>query len=121
VNPSHIVILTEEGHELLERLKDTSLGTLNFTSYAQVVKQHITPLDLVAISKELESQAGRLPKTDVENVAQLRNIAMDLKAAINLVANIKASIVCCLVFVRAFSFIKLLLCKRYFYDLLTFL
>ncbi len=46
---------------------------------------------------------------------------MDLKAAINLVANIKASIVCCLVFVRAFSFIKLLLCKRYFYDLLTFL
>ena len=41
VNPGPIVILTREANELLDKLKDTSLGTLNFTSFADLVNQVI--------------------------------------------------------------------------------
>jgi len=88
-----VVLLTAEGSQLLENLKQTSLGTLNFSSYANVIKHSITPLDLVSISNELEQEASRLPKNDFENIARLRNIAMDLKAPINLVIKIKDTIV----------------------------
>lgn len=37
VNPAPIVILTREGNDLLDRLKETSLGTLNFSSFAELV------------------------------------------------------------------------------------
>lgn len=39
VNPAPIVILTREGNELLDKLKETSLGTLNFSSFADLVNQ----------------------------------------------------------------------------------
>ncbi len=93
MNPSNVVLLTAEGSQLLENLKQTSLGTLNFSSYAHVIKHSITPLDLVSISNELENEAMRLPKDNVENIAKLRNIAMDLKASINVVVKIKDTIV----------------------------
>ena len=44
VNPGPIVILTREANELLDKLKDTSLGTLNFTSFADLVNQVINYL-----------------------------------------------------------------------------
>jgi hypothetical protein len=94
VNPANVVLLTADGYQLLESLKETSLGTLNFSSYADVVKNSISPIDLVSISTELEREANRLPKNDFENIARLRNIAMDLKVPINLVVKIKETIVC---------------------------
>ena len=39
VNPAPIVILTKEGNQLLDKLKETSLGTLNFSSFADLVNQ----------------------------------------------------------------------------------
>ncbi|XP_054154509.1 prominin-1-like [Oppia nitens] len=92
VNPSNVQLMTRDGYQLLQELKETSLGTLNFSSYANVIKHSITPLDLVAISNELEQEANKLPKQDYENVAKLRNIAMDLKIPINLVIKIKETI-----------------------------
>ena len=94
VNPGHVVLLTSQGHKLLESLKDTSLGTLNFSSYAEVVKHSITPLDLNAIANELDQEANRLPKSDVSNMARLKNIALDLRQLIQLVNKIKDTIVC---------------------------
>ncbi|CAG2100544.1 unnamed protein product [Medioppia subpectinata] len=92
VNPSNVVLLTSDGYQLLEGLKETSLGTLNFSSYANVIKHSISPIDLVSISTELEREANRLPKNDFDNIARLRNIAMDLKVPINLVVKIKETI-----------------------------
>ena len=93
VNPSNVVLLTAEGSQLLESLRQTSLGTLNFSSFANVVKNRLTPLDLVSISNDLEAEANRLPKNDYENIAKLRNIAMDLKTPINLLVKIRETIV----------------------------
>ena len=39
VTPGPIIILTREGNDLLEKLKETSLGTLNFSSFADLVNQ----------------------------------------------------------------------------------
>lgn len=39
VNPAPIVILTKEGNALLDSLKETSLGTLNFSSFAELINQ----------------------------------------------------------------------------------
>lgn len=39
VNPAPIVILTKEGNALLDSLRETSLGTLNFSSFAELINQ----------------------------------------------------------------------------------
>ena len=39
VSPGPIVILTKEANALLDALRDTSLGTLNFSSFAEIINQ----------------------------------------------------------------------------------
>lgn len=75
-------------------LKDTPLETLNFSSFANIIKHSITPLDLEMLSKKLEEESLRLPEEEIEHVAQLRNIAMDLKSSRDLINLITNKIVC---------------------------
>lgn len=94
INPSHIVLLTKEGQELLTVLKETPLETLNFSSFANIIKHSITPLDLEMLSKKLEEESYRLPEYEIENIARLRNIAIDLKSSRDLINLITHKIVC---------------------------
>ena len=90
INPKDIVLLTSQGQELINVLKDTPLETLNFSSFANIIRHSITPVDLEMISKKLEEESLRLPESEIDNVARLRNIAMDLKSSrdlINLITN----------------------------------
>jgi len=80
VNPAPIVILTKEGKDLLDRLKDTSLGTLNFSSFADLVNQRVTPLELVSVANELENEANLLPPSQIEHSTNLKNIAIMLES-----------------------------------------
>ncbi|RWS26769.1 prominin-like protein [Leptotrombidium deliense] len=78
VNPGPIVILTNQGRELLHRLRDTSLGTLNFSLFAELVHQQVTPLNLIEVSNELEREAKRLPPSQLNASSELKNIALML-------------------------------------------
>lgn len=94
VNPTSIVLLTDEGQQLINVLRDTPLETLNFSNFAHVIRHSITPLDLETLSRKLEEESLRLPETEIENVARLRNIAMDLKSSRDLIRLITNKIVC---------------------------
>ena len=93
INPKDIVLLSKEGQELINVLKDTPLETLNFSSFANIIKHSIAPVDLEMISKKLEEESLRLPESEIENVARLRNIAMDLKSSRDLIDLITNKIV----------------------------
>lgn len=80
VNPAPIIILTREGNELLNKLKETSLGTLNFSSFAELVNQRITPLDLISVANELENEAKLLPPSQIDHSTSLKNIAIMLES-----------------------------------------
>jgi len=80
VNPAPIVILTREGNDLLDRLKETSLGTLNFSSFAELVNQRVTPLDLISVANELENEAKLLPPSQIDHSTNLKNIAIMLES-----------------------------------------
>ncbi|KAI1295479.1 Prominin-1-A [Halotydeus destructor] len=80
VNPAPIVILTREGNDLLDRLKDTSLGTLNFSSFAELVNQRVTPLDLITVANDLENEAKLLPPSQIDHSTSLKNIAIMLES-----------------------------------------
>lgn len=85
INPKDIVLLTKHGQDMINVLKDTPLETLNFSSFAHIIKHSITPVDLEMISRNLEEESLKLPESEIENVARLRNIAMDLKSARDLI------------------------------------
>lgn len=85
IDPSNIVLLTRDGQELVKVLQDTPLETLNFSSYAKMIRHSITPINLEIISRHLEEESSRLPENEIDNVARLRNIAMDLKSASHLI------------------------------------
>ncbi|RWS04408.1 prominin-like protein [Dinothrombium tinctorium] len=76
VNPGPIVILTPEGRELLDRLKETSLGTLNFSSFAELIHQQVTPLNLIEFSQELDREAKYLPPSQMDFRSDLKNAAL---------------------------------------------
>lgn len=80
VNPAPIVILTREGNALLDKLKETSLGTLNFSSFADLVNQRVTPLDLNSVANELENEAKLLPPSQIDHSTNLKNIAIMLES-----------------------------------------
>lgn len=85
IDSSNIVLLTKDGQELVKALQDTPLETLNFSSYANIIRHSITPINFEAISKHLEEESTRLPESEIDNVARLRNIAMDLKSVSHLI------------------------------------
>ena len=93
INPKDIILLSSQGQELINVLKDTPLETLNFSSFANIIKHSITPVDLEMISKKLEEESFRLPESEIDNVARLRNIAMDLRASKILIDKISEKIV----------------------------
>lgn len=89
INPTNVVLLSEEGKELLQVLKETPLETLNFSGFANSIKHSITPIDLELLSKKLENESYRLPEYEIENIAKLRNIVLDLRSSkelINIIA-----------------------------------
>lgn len=94
VNPAPIVILTREGNDLLDRLKETSLGTLNFSSFAELVNQRVTPLDLISVANELENEAKLLPPSQIDHSTNLKNIAIMLESyQLKVIAKIHHSVV----------------------------
>ena len=90
-----LVLLTAQGEELLRALQETPLETLNFSSFAHVIRHSITPVDLELISRRLEEESLKLPEAEIDNVARLRNIAMDLKSSRDLINSITNKIVSC--------------------------
>ena len=79
VNPGRIVLLSRDGHQLLEKLQKTNLNSFNFASYANLIYQKVTPLDLMNISKEIAKEASSLPPSQLNHSFELKNIAMLLK------------------------------------------
>lgn len=93
INPSNVVLLNDEAKELLQVLKETPLETLNFSGFAASIKHSITPLDLEMLSKKLENESNRLPEYEIENIAKLRNIVLDLRSSNELIKIIAQKIV----------------------------
>lgn len=75
-DPSTIVILTHKATSLLERLKDSNLDDLNFSSFSNAMYQKITPLDLHNISIELKAEAKKLPTSQISYSAELADIGI---------------------------------------------
>lgn len=94
INPTNVVLLSEEGKELLQVLKETPLETLNFSGFANSIKHSITPIDLELLSKKLENESYRMPDYEIENIAKLRNIVLDLRSSKELINIIAQKIVC---------------------------
>lgn len=93
INPSNIVLLSREGEELIKSLQKTPLETLNFSRFAKTIRHSIPNIDLEEIAQTLEQESLRLPDEEIENVAHLRNIALDLKASKQLITLIINKIV----------------------------
>lgn len=90
INPKNIVLISREGEELLQILQETPLETLNFSVFANQLQKNIKPIDLDLISKKLEEESSRLPESEIENIARLRNIVLDLKSLkelVNIITN----------------------------------
>ncbi|UXI17189.1 Ca2+ sensor protein [Sarcoptes scabiei] len=90
INPKNIVLISREGEELLQILQETPLETLNFSVFANQLQKSIKPIDLDLISKKLEEESSRLPESEIENIARLRNIVLDLKSLkelVNIITN----------------------------------
>ncbi|KAH9416445.1 Prominin [Dermatophagoides pteronyssinus] len=85
INPTNFVLLSDEGKELLKVLKETPLETLNFSGFANSIKHSITPIDLELLAKKLENESNRLPDYEIENIAKLRNIVLDLRSSKELI------------------------------------
>ena len=85
INPTNVVLLSDEGKELLKVLKETPLETLNFSGFANSIKHSITPIDLELLAKKLENESNRLPDYEIENIAKLRNIVLDLRSSKELI------------------------------------
>lgn len=62
-DPSAIVILNKRAYYLLQKLKENSLVTLDFSSFFKLNHQEVTPLDLHSISADLAQEAKALPSS----------------------------------------------------------
>jgi len=79
VNPGKIVLLSREGHQLLEKLQEADLNSFNFKPYIDLRYQKVTPLDFMEVSQEITKEANALPPSQLNNSFELKNIAMLLK------------------------------------------
>lgn len=112
IDSSNIVLLSSEGKELLQTLKEMPLETLNFSGYANLIKQSITPIDLEIFAKKLENESYRFPDYEIDNIAKLRNIVLDLRSSKELVNIITNKIVSIILFLKLFIIIKNLFKNR---------
>lgn len=111
IDSSNIVLLSSEGKELLQTLKEMPLETLNFSSYSNLIKQSITPIDLEIFAKKLENESYRFPDYEIDNIAKLRNIVLDLRSSKELV-NIITNKIVIIEFFKLLNYIKFLFEKQ---------
>ncbi|XP_074600905.1 prominin-like [Brevipalpus obovatus] len=78
-DPSSIVFLSPKAYSLLERLRDTSIVTLDFSSFFDLAHQEVTPLDLHAISNDLAQEAKNLPQSQLNYSSELWDISIKLQ------------------------------------------
>lgn len=98
VHPEQITLLSSEAEKLINVLKDSSLETLNFSSFANNIRSSIAPVDFEFIAKKLEEESSKLPESEIENAARLHNIAIDLKSSKELINSINSELVCSCLF-----------------------
>lgn len=78
-DPSAIVILNQRAYILLERLKQNSLVTLDFSSFFNLNHQEVTPLDLQTISTDLAQEAKALPSSQLNYSSEILEVAVVLE------------------------------------------
>lgn len=78
-DPSSIVILTQRAILLLERLRETNLDSLNFSSFSNLMYQKVIPLDLHNISQEIAQEAKKLPPSHFNFSSELQDVAFLLE------------------------------------------
>ena len=66
--------------------------------------QRVTPLDLISVANELESEANLLPPTQIEHATNLKNIAIMLESyQLKVISKVHHSVVSILIIILLIS------------------
>lgn len=75
----NVTVLTPQGEELLQRLKDTPFSGINFSVYFNVDKKHITSIDIPDVIRQLQTTISLIPSSEQEIKDNLKNITNQLE------------------------------------------
>ncbi|XP_067120917.1 prominin-1-A-like isoform X2 [Centruroides vittatus] len=75
----NVTVLTPQGEELLQRLKDTPFSAINFSVYFEMDKKQVTSIDIPDVIRQLQTTITLIPASEHEVKNNLKNITKQLE------------------------------------------